>query len=227
MQNIDASEMPVQWSVSWGVAPKRTVRFPPVQTLHMLGCHALRTAGCVPYSACMTSSIIRLFSGGRRFHRFWEELELSLHDACEMELARDESLTQGPLFLRLRERFTLYPIELGRLQSITIHNAQSEFTQGGTVMTGFRASAHVPFSGSKVLLQSQPEAGFQFGFRGKVTKTGLHLHAMLPDLDGREFVSAVETELARISPLLKAFRSTVNAYDDRLCGRIEAKIRTI
>lgn len=174
----------------------------------------------------MTDSIIKLFSGGIRFNRFWEKLELSLHEACEMELARDESLTQGPLFVRLRDRFTLYPIELGRLQSITIHNAQSEFTQGDTCVTGYRASAHVPFSGSKVLLLSQPEADFRFGFRGKVTKSGLHLHTMLPDLDGRGFASAVETELARVSPLLKAFHSTVHAYDERLRLRVEAKVRT-
>jgi hypothetical protein len=190
----------------------------------MFSSHALATAGCLPYAALMASSIIKLFSGGKRFNRFWDQLELSLHEACEMEFARDEPLTQGPLFVRLRKRFTLDPVELRGLQSITIQNAQSEFTQGGIRMMGYRASAHVPFSGSKVLLQSQPETGFQFGFRGKVTKSALHLHAMLPDLDGREFASSIETELARISPLLKAFRSTVHAYDERLRGRVDAKI---
>lgn len=190
----------------------------------MFSSHALAIAVCLPYAAFMASSIIKLFSGGRRFTRFWDRLELSLHEECEIELARGEPLTQGALFWRLRKRFTLDPVELGHLQSITIQHAQSEFTQGANRMTGYRASAHVPFSGSKVLLQSQPETGFQFGFRGKVTKSALHLHAMLPDLDGREFASAIETELARISPLLKAFRSTVHAYDERLRGRVEAKI---
>lgn len=144
-----------------------------------------------------------------------------------MELTRDGSLSQGPLFLRLRKRFTLDPVELGRLQSITIQHAQSEFTQGGTRMTGYRASAYVPFTGSKVLLQSRPEDGFQFGFRGKVAKSTLHLHAMLPDLDGREFAKSVDAELTRISPLLESFRNTVRAHDDRLRARIEAKIRTL
>ncbi len=190
----------------------------------MVSSHALAIAGCLPYAAFMASSIIKLFSGGRRFTRFWDQLELSLHEACEIELARGEPLTQGALFWHLRKRFTLDPVELGHLQSITIQHAQSEFTQGGIRMMGYRASAHVPFSGRKVLLQSQPETGFQFGFRGKVTKSALHMHAMLPDLDGREFASAIETELARISPLLKAFRSTVHAYDERLRGRVEAKI---
>jgi hypothetical protein len=174
----------------------------------------------------MASSIIKLFSGGRRFNHFWDQLELSLHDACEMELARDEPLTQGPLFLHLRKRFTLDPVELGRPQSITIQNAPSECTQGGTRIMRYRASAHVPFFGSPVLLQSRPEDGFQFGFPGKVTKSALHLHKMLPDLDGREFASDVEAELTRIKPLLNAFRSTVHAYDERLRGRVEAKIQT-
>lgn len=60
-----------------------------------------------------------------------------------MKLTRGVSLMQQPLFVRLRERFIQYPIELGRLQSITIHNAQSEFTQGGTIITAYRASAHL------------------------------------------------------------------------------------
>jgi hypothetical protein len=173
----------------------------------------------------MASSIIKLFSGGRQFTRFSEQLELSLHEACAMEIARDEPPMQGPLFLRLRDRFTLHPIELGRLQSVAIQRAQSEFTRGSTRMTVYRASARVPFSGNKVLLQSQPEDGFQFEFRGRVTKDALHPHAMLADLDGRDFASAVETELGRISPLLKIFHSTVHAYDERLRGQIEAKIR--
>jgi len=60
-----------------------------------------------------------------------------------MKLTRGVSLMQQLLFVRLRERFIQYPIELGRLQSITIHNAQSEFTQGGTIITAYRASAHL------------------------------------------------------------------------------------
>lgn len=175
----------------------------------------------------MASSIIKLFSGGKRLTSYWDQLELSLHQACETEFSRDEPPTQGVLFLLLRDSFTLHPIELGRLQSITIQHVQSEFTQGGIRTTGYRASAHVPFFGSKLLLQSRPEDGFEFGFRGRVTKNALHLHTMLPDLDGREFAQNVNAELARIGPLLKAFRSTVNAYDDQLRGRIEAKIRTL
>ncbi|WP_277983602.1 hypothetical protein [Sphingomonas faeni] len=174
----------------------------------------------------MASSIIKLFGGGKRLTSYWDQLELSLHQACEMEFSGDGSPTQGVLFLRLRDRFTLHPIELGRLQCITIQHRQSEFAHDGIRMTGYRASAHVPYSGSNVLLQSQPEPGFQFGFRGRVTKSGLHLHTMLPDLDGRKFAQSVNAELARIGPLLRAFRSTVHDYDDRLRGRVEAKIRT-
>ena len=175
----------------------------------------------------MGTSIIRLFSGGRRLAHFWNSLEIELHDACDRELTRDPSLHQGSLFLRLRDRFTLYPVSLGNLDEVTIRSRPSKLTRNGVTETGFRASARVPFSGSKVLLQSQPEPDYRFGFSGQVTKHALKLHAALPDMDARSFVAEVTAELDRIKPVLAAFESTVREYDDQLRKRIEDKISTI
>jgi hypothetical protein len=174
----------------------------------------------------MGSSIIKLFSGGRRLKRFWDNLELSLHEACASELAHDDSLTQGPLFDRLRRHFTLSPVQLGPMRSITIEETQTYYIQNGDRLLGHRASAHVPFTGSKVLLQSRPEENYEFSFRGRDTKHTLHLHKFLPDLDGREFAREVRAELLRIQEPLREFRSTAYAYDDALIKRIKEKIRT-
>lgn len=186
----------------------------------------LRIAFAVPYAGRMGSSIIKLFSGGRRLKRFWDNLELSLHEACASELARDDSLTQGPLFDRLRRHFTLSPVQLGPMRSITIEETQTYYMQNGNRLLGHRASAHVPFTGSKVLLQSRPEENYEFVFRGRVTKHALHLHTFLSDLDGREFAREVRAELLRIQEPLREFRSTAYAYDDALTKRIKDKIRT-
>jgi hypothetical protein len=174
----------------------------------------------------MAGSIIKLFSGGSRFKGFWDNLELSLHEACGLELARDNSLTQNSLFGRLRHRFSLVPVQLDPLRSITIEDRQTSYVKNGERVFGHRASAHVPFTGSQLLLQLRPEENFEFAFRGRITKRALHLHTFLSDLDGREFAREVAAELLRIREPLREFRSTVHAYDIALEKRIRAKIET-
>lgn len=174
----------------------------------------------------MAGSIIKLFSGGRRFKHFWDNLELSLHEACTVELAHDDSLTQSSLFGRLRPRFSLVPVQLDPLRSITIEDRQSSYVKNGERLSGHRASAHVPFTGSQLLLQLRPEENYKFAFRGRVTKRALHLQTFLPDLDGREFAREVAAELLRIREPLREFRSTVHAYDVALEKRIRAKIQS-
>jgi hypothetical protein len=186
----------------------------------------LRTASPAPYGNVMASSFIKLFSGGKRFSHFWDTLEVSLHDACTSEFDRDATLTQGVLFTSLRRRFTLHPVLLLPMRGITIQTHQSLFKKNGELVRGHQVTAHVPFTGSKLLLQSQPEPGFQFAFRGRVTKHALHLHGILPDLDGRDFGQAVEAELERIKPLLSDFRKTVSDYDNHLIDRLRSKIST-
>lgn len=174
----------------------------------------------------MASSITKLFSGGRRFNRFWDRLELSLHEACTLEVNRLEPCNQSTLYLALRDRFTLYPVELGRFEGITMKPATLNARTNDRSAQAVKAIARVRFSGSPVLLHLKPEADFRFPFKGQYTKHALLLHTLLPDFDGRGFVEEVDAELDRIRPLLEAFRSTVAEYDNRLRARIEAKIRT-
>jgi hypothetical protein len=172
----------------------------------------------------MALSIIRLFSGGRRFTRYWDQLETELHDACVAALAKDSSIDQGRLFLHLRKRFTLHPVSLGFLDEVTVKSATSSYTLNGVAATGHRATARVSFSGSKVLLQNPPEPEYRFPFLGQVTRHALNLHRYLPDLDARVFAADVQVELDRIKPLLVAYERTIHDYDEQLRKRVEAKI---
>jgi hypothetical protein len=174
----------------------------------------------------MAGSNIKLFSGGRRLPDFWDNLELFLHEACTSALDRDDSLTQSELYTLLRPDFTLQPVQLSPMRGINIQAYQLPLAKNGELVRGHRVTAHVPFTGSKLLLQSQPEPGFEFAFRGRVTKHALHLHGILPDLDGRDFGQSVEAELERIMPLLSDFRKTVIAYDDYLIDQLKRKIST-
>lgn len=169
-------------------------------------------------------AIIRPFSSNRRLARFWDKLEILLHDACAMELARDPSLHEGSLFVRLRDRFVLDPITLFRVDGITIKPVPDG--RGGGDGLPYVVSARVPYTGSKELLQTPPESGFRLAFRAKETRTALLLIDHLPDHDARAFASAVDAELARVRPLLHAFEATVRQYDEWLRKRIEAKITT-
>lgn len=186
----------------------------------------LRAASPAPYARIMGSSFIRLFSGGRRFARFWDTLEIELHEACAMEMARNPSLHQGSLLDKMREQFHLDPIRLGSVEEVTIAGHQYEYVNQGLKDLGLRASAKVRFVGSKVLLQTPPEPGYRFAFPGRPTKAFLHLGSHLPDMDARQFLADVKQELARIEPVLAAFAPTVREYDTRLRERIEAKVRT-
>lgn len=143
-----------------------------------------------------------------------------------MELARDPTLHQGALFVRLRERFTLYPVELGHLESVTINAVATDSSDDDGSAPSYRASARVRFFGSKELLQAAPEPGYRFAFPAQVTKHALLLHANLPDMDARDFAQAAREEVARTKPALAAFRTTVAEYDQRLRERVEAKIRS-
>lgn len=141
-----------------------------------------------------------------------------------MELARDPGLHQDSLYVRLRDRFTLDPITLFRVDGITIKPVQSG--GGDNDELPYVVSARVPYTGSKELLLTRPEAGFRLAFRAKETRTALLLVDRLPDHDARAFADTVDAELARVRPLLHAFEATVRQYDERLRERVEAKIRT-
>ena len=179
--------------------------------------------GGAPYPSAMANSYIRLFSGGKRLQRFFDRLEISLHEACCLEVDRLEVVHEGTLFHALRERFILRPIELRHLQNVILKPAPSIAGEGRKAI---QAIARVSFSGSPVLLQLQPEVGFSFPFRGKDTKYALLLHDLLPDYDASDFVERVNRELERIRPLLSAFQPTIRAYDEYLVDRINAKIRS-
>ncbi|RYF00334.1 MAG: hypothetical protein EOO77_34195 [Oxalobacteraceae bacterium] len=177
-----------------------------------------------PYAGNMTTSIIKLFSGGKRLKHFFDNIDKMMYDACYIEYFSGRSRYHEDLYDALREEFFIAPIFLYPMKGITIDARRGYHKLDGKPVVGYRVSAHVPFTGSKLLLQTPPEDGYHFGYRGRVNKTALHLHSVLPDMDGRSFAEGVQAELERIEGPLGAFRNRAIEYDDRVAEHLHRVI---
>lgn len=181
-----------------------------------------------PYTGNMTRTTSkRLFTGYRLLTKWFDELDLQLHQACDRHLLVGAALPVEELPGELRREFMLWPLQMPGIMDATVDARAYPVAQpDGTQPLLFRGSVRIPYKGTLLLLRTAPEQGFTFPFKGRIGAKSVHLDTFLPSMDPTDFVAEAALHLARVQEAIDRSRSTFNEWNDRISTAIERKLRT-
>jgi len=169
------------------------------------------------------SSSVRLFSDFRALNRWFGTLDVTLHEACDAYVASGEPVTVEAL----RDQFRLFHVRLDHPLDVAVDVLPTVFKAvDGEHVRRYLAQLRVPFTGSKLLLRTAPEPGYDFPYRGRIGKRAVKLLQLLPDHDPTAFVADALEHLDSVTRALNRSSSAVHEYNDRIDAAIARKVRT-
>ena len=93
-------------------------------------------------------------------------------------------------------------------------------------MRGYFVQGHIPYTGSKLLWQVNPQPGYKLGLRGKVGESAVKLCSFIDGRDITAFEARVDEELERLHEALHAFVPALSGYNAQIAQQLEWQVRT-
>lgn len=173
------------------------------------------------------SSSVRLFSDFRALNRWFETLDVALHEACDAYVVSGEPVTAKDMSRALTDKFRLFPAWIDASLDVTVAVPPTAYdTVAGRKEMRYLAAIRVSWTGSKILLRTAPEPGYRFPYKGRIGKHTVKLLQLLPDHDPSAFVAEATEHLDRLREALGRSGVMVRQYNDRLDAEIARKVRT-